>query len=336
MRDIKDITLMWGVDIKEGIGNQYGYYIHNKKLREAVGKKVKLQHNAGTRITDVVFITSPEYFKNKIEDVNTWLFTMFEGTTIPDVYYKQMNKADYLLAPSNWVKSIFNKYFPDEKTFVVNHGVDKEFRYKKRKLPVHRPFRFLWVGAPNPRKGYEEVIAVWQKVFRKIRQVELYVKTTLVNRIERKGNVILDGRKISETALIKLYHSAHCFLFPTRGEGFGLTLAEAMRTGLPCIATNYSGHLDFFDDTVGYPIDYKIGEGKVTFIGENREERTEIAYPDPIQLAETMMDVINNYREALSIGKKANERMKNFTWFKSAKTLLNHIQGVGENNGSRL
>lgn len=43
-----------------------------------------------------------------------------------------------------------------------------------------------------------------------------------------------------------------------RGEGLGLHLAEAMWLGVPCIATGYSGNLDFMDDDnarlVGYDL----------------------------------------------------------------------------------
>ena len=39
-----------------------------------------------------------------------------------------------------------------------------------------------------------------------------------------------------------------CFISLTHGEGYGRPLQEATMTGLPVIASNWSGHLDFLDD----------------------------------------------------------------------------------------
>lgn len=325
MRELKEIKLFWATDIKRNEGNQFGYYVHNKMLREASEKHIQL---VDKDFTDAIYILSPEFFKEKIPGVNTWIFTMFEGTTIPAIYQKQLQKADYLLAPSTWVKALFDKYFPPEKSFVVPHGVSRKFLFKKRVIPQRKPFRFLWVGAPNPRKGYEEVAVVWDAIFKNEPRVELYMKTTLVPGLERKRNVILDGRKLSEKELVDLYLSAHCFLFPTRGEGFGLTLAEAMRTGCPCIATPYSGVTDFFDERVGFPLEYKMGKGKIKFVGDDHEEETEIAYPDPNDLARQMIRVLENYKEASERGERAYRRMLTVNWNNSARRLADVLCGV--------
>jgi glycosyltransferase involved in cell wall biosynthesis len=326
--------LKWGTDIKAtAAGNQYGYYIHNTKLRSAVKLQMALCSDENIA-SDILYIMSPEFFTERPERIVTWLFTMFEGTTIPKQYEKRMRDADCLLAPSTWVAELFSKYFPDKPTFVVNHGVDKKFKFKKRHFPTDKPFRFLWVGAPNPRKGFEEVIVVWRELFEKYRDLELYIKTTgpenwsMSGKVEKKSNVILDGRRLSDKELVRLYHSAHCFLFPTRGEGFGLTLAEAMRTGLPCISTYYSGLTDFFNEKVGYIIKHKMGRGVVKFIGDELEEETGMAFPVVEDLAQKMMDVVSNYSKALKLGGVAHQRIKKYTWWRSATTLLKALQEV--------
>lgn len=50
-----------------------------------------------------------------------------------------------------------------------------------------------------------------------------------------------DWRK---SALLKLYEKCDCFLWPTRGEGWGLPPREAAATGLPVITCAHSGQAD--------------------------------------------------------------------------------------------
>jgi glycosyltransferase involved in cell wall biosynthesis len=51
------------------------------------------------------------------------------------------------------------------------------------------------------------------------------------------GALVLTGA-VSETALINLYRGAAMLVYPSRYEGFGLPVLEAMRCGIPVIAAN--------------------------------------------------------------------------------------------------
>lgn len=309
------------------MGNAYGYRTHNDTLKKYVEKIADILPEAKNSL----LIASPEYYTQRLPGVN-FLFTMFEGTTIPDRYKEFIDKTDYIITPSTWVKALFDRYYDPSKVFVVNHGVEHDFTFKKRKYPKTRPFRYLWVGAPNARKGWEEIIHAWKYAFENDPRVELYIKTTVIDGVQKRKNVILDGRNLDRSELIKLYHDAHCFVFPSRGEGFGLTLAEAMRTGLPCIATYYSGQTDFFDKNVGYPIGYSLGDAEVTYIGDSYKEVTQIAYPHVDEMIRSMVDVRVNYKEALKIGEKASKRIySQFAWPIAARKLVDIIQTHGDN-----
>jgi len=340
MQNINKLKLFWGSSIyQNSVGNGYGYRVHCENMHRELKKLCDLVYSPDAGAEDVLLIASPE-FVNKVPKHTLFLFSMFEGNSIPDEYLKTFKYADYWITPSKWVKKLFDKYFPPKKIFVCNHGVQPIYEYKIRRFPFHplgEKFRYLWVGAPNPRKGYEVVAHVWQKCgFEENPKVELYMKSTMQDGseggIQRNRNVILDRRNVSKKELVDIYHSAHCFLSPSSGEGFNLLLAEAMATGLPCIATYYSGVTDFFDKRVGFPIGYTLGKGKVTFIGDGHEAETMLAYPNADELAIWMVWIYMNYTESLEVGKRASDIIhNNFTWEKSAKTLVNIIKGTKKN-----
>jgi glycosyltransferase involved in cell wall biosynthesis len=51
-----------------------------------------------------------------------------------------------------------------------------------------------------------------------------------------------------------LLASADAFVLPTRGEGWGLPIAEAMAMELPVLVTNYSGPAAFCSEDTAYLI----------------------------------------------------------------------------------
>jgi glycosyltransferase involved in cell wall biosynthesis len=55
-----------------------------------------------------------------------------------------------------------------------------------------------------------------------------------------------------------LISAATAYVSLHRSEGFGLTLAEAMGAGTPCIATSWSGNLDFMTDANSFLVDMEL------------------------------------------------------------------------------
>ena len=48
--------------------------------------------------------------------------------------------------------------------------------------------------------------------------------------------------------ITSFYRGLNCYISCTAGEGFGRTMAEAMACGVPTIASNYSGNLEFMNN----------------------------------------------------------------------------------------
>lgn len=61
----------------------------------------------------------------------------------------------------------------------------------------------------------------------------------------------------AEVAALYRHPQVCCLAAPTRGEGFGLPILEAATSGLPVVATAWSGHTDFLGDLYS-PIQYQL------------------------------------------------------------------------------
>ena len=66
--------------------------------------------------------------------------------------------------------------------------------------------------------------------------------------------VVVLSQELDEVQMPQLYASADAFALPTRGEGWGLPIMEAMAMGLPTIATNWSGPSEFLTQENSFPI----------------------------------------------------------------------------------
>ena len=74
---------------------------------------------------------------------------------------------------------------------------------------------------------------------------------------------ILSG--LSDADMEALYRRADLVALPTRGEGWGRPHVEAMASGTPIVATNWSGPTAYLDASVGFPLAWTglepVGEG---------------------------------------------------------------------------
>ena len=93
----------------------------------------------------------------------------------------------------------------------------------------------LYVGTIEPRKGLDDLLAVWDSLPQPRPRLVLcgdagWGGVTLPNGAEVTGYV-------DRTRLRDLYRGARAFVYPSRYEGFGIPPLEAMACGAPVIAT---------------------------------------------------------------------------------------------------
>ena len=323
------MRIAWATDY-EALGNGYGHTIGNRMGREAA-TRAGLALDPDAEIA--VHHCPPHNFKPIPGKVNVlwfaWEFADFTPTQLEGI-----RRADVAFVTAKFLLDAVGEHAPEVPVYYVPQGIRTEtFPYVQRRRPVGcQPFRFLWLGAPNDRKGWRHVLGAWHSFQRKPR-VELYLKTTFASGALPDGlaggNIIIDTERVSDERLAALYASAHCFLFPSLGEGFGFTLGEAMASGLPCITTLASSLTDLASPREVYPVRHVT---RPCFDVDGLDGKTytlPAAWPDINHLVAQMLEVIRHYPAALKRGKLAARRIRRrFTWRQSGVALREALEEV--------
>ena len=139
-------------------------------------------------------------------------------------------------------------------------------------------FIFLHVSSCFPRKGIDVLLRAWGEAFTSRDDVTLLIKTfpnlhntaqqLLVEARQGKAyypNVVVIEEDLTDGQLKALMEMSHALVAPSRGEGFGLPIAEAMLSGVPVIATAYGGHMDFCDAENTWLVAYQFARAQTHF-----------------------------------------------------------------------
>jgi alpha-1,3-rhamnosyl/mannosyltransferase len=130
---------------------------------------------------------------------------------------------------------------PASKIELVPNGVDPFFSPGGEEGDY-----ILFTGTLEPRKGLDDLLAVWTSLPNAPRLVlagDLGWKTPIRNdpRVEVTGYV-------TRERLRELYRGARAFVYPSRFEGFGIPPLEALACGAPVIATRTGAIPEFAGD----------------------------------------------------------------------------------------
>lgn len=259
------------------------------------------------------------------------LYTMFESTTIPTSWVKHLEKADKVFVPSKFCQKAFKTKGID--TEVIPLGYNHEV-YKFIERPEHKVFTFLHYNAFNMRKGFDLVFKAFTEEFGDNPNVKMVFKTIhtrppfpiLPNQYP---NIEVIKEEYSNAQMLNLLKDADAFVFPSRGEGFGLTPLEALATGLPVLIPNSSGMTEYFDKDYFYEIDVE-GECPSLYQQYDPKDVGNMVEPSLESLKKQMRYVYEHREEAKEKGTKGAEWVKKWTVDNTAKLLAKELKILNE------
>ncbi|PTB98796.1 mannosyltransferase, partial [Marinobacter sp. Z-F4-2] len=227
----------------------------------------------------------------------------WEESGFPAKWVEDFNQAlQGILVTSSHVKKVLIDNGVAVPIAVTGNGVDHWNRItpQKTKRVSDRRFKFLHVSSCFPRKGADRMLEAYGRAFSSRDDVTLVIKTfeNPHNDIHRwleearsksrdfPDVVVLEG-DFTDAELKGLYEQCDSLVAPSRAEGFGLPMAEAMLSGLAVITTNWSGQVDFCTPDTAWLVDYQFERAKSHF----NLFSSVWADPDVGHLASAMRDV---------------------------------------------
>lgn len=241
--------------------------------------------------------------------VHDLIYEIFENTS-PD-YQKIKNNirhvtqnADHIIAISENTKNDIIRFYSIDKNkiSVVYHGYSfYKSQNKKNDISNRTANYFLFVGKRNGYKNFETLVKAISELL--LRENYLLIcagggeagenEKLLLNSFNLQNHVIFMPR-ITDQKLMDLYSNAIAFIFPSRYEGFGIPILEAMSCGCPVLLSNTGSFLEI------------AGDAGIYFDPYNCDS-----------ISDCVHSLINSEEKREHLIKNGYQRVKNFTWEKT-------------------
>lgn len=199
-------------------------------------------------------------------------------------------------------------------------------------------FSFLHVSSCFPRKGIECLLSAYFQSFNADDEVILIIKTfenphnniksilnDFINKNPNAPEVLIIDKELSLSEIKSLYLSSNAVVAPSYGEGFNLTVAEAMRLGVPVITTGWGGQTDFCNASNSWLIDFSF-EYSNTHLGLFSSVW---ARPSVSSLSKLMKECYASPQVVLKQKTQiAKESIMNLTWQSVAKKNIDFVYNL--------
>ena len=251
-------------------------------------------------------------FENKIMSMYRYYqISFYRNLILRFVFIRCLKNTKHIIFLSKYSMKVASNYIKIKNFTIIPHGSDKYFfnvNYKKIIKKKNYQINTLYLSNALMYKNQSKVIEAIFKI-RKRYQINIKLKIVgggsglaLKEMTQAKLKFDKDNKFIKlcgfkkKNQIKKDYQNSHIFIFASSCESFGITLLEAMSTGIPIACSNKSSLPEIIKNNAVY------------FDPENIEE-----------IVGAIMKIIRNNRLRNKISSGAKKRSKYYTWKKSSK-----------------
>lgn len=227
-------------------------------------------------------------------------------------------KAKVIITVSNYTKKRLLEEFPKTRAEIITiyNGINtkefypssqKEIHNFKKKYQLPDKF-FLVVGIGKKHKNLDTLLLALKDLWKNKKihyplvvagvnlKIPNYIKPIFTEEI-KENTIFLPYLTKSELRI--LYSSAFCLIMPSKIEGFGFPLLEAMACGVPTISSNATSLPEIGGDSTIYFDPYSV-----------------------IEIQKSILRIIEDSKLRKELSQKGLKRVKLFSWKNSVNQLI--------------
>jgi glycosyltransferase involved in cell wall biosynthesis len=321
-----------GVDVYDGLDfpPEVRAKMSQGDLDVADGRRIK-------RTNAVGWVSVPTHAKGWHEGQFPFVFTMWEANWLPESFRETLHNFPMIVVPSRQNVELFGEYHPNVRYCPLGIDPDKWHFTERRMGPT---FDVL-VGGSGGRKGLDVAVEAFAKAFPtdswgdgpvprlvlKSPKANLGLPDELRESLPFPSSdrlTVISGRLDPEDE-VALYQSAHVYLQPSRGEGFGLQPLQAIAQGLPTVLTDAHGHEAF--SHLGWPVGYDMVKAGYFIYGDHPDMNW--WEPKVDDIVDHLRSIYDDYDGARAIAARASKEARvEFTWDRTASQFLAALDGA--------
>jgi glycosyltransferase involved in cell wall biosynthesis len=219
-------------------------------------------------------------------------------TSVSLIRRMAVRRASACFCPSEFTAAYAREILKARRVVVTGNGVDS----LETKVVSTKKFDAVFVGRPERGKGIDQLLLAWKQVVlhipganlvivgntkSKSNQAELH---RLISSLKLENNVILTGY-VEDDQVQQFLRESKVFVFPSRREGFGLAVAEAMSAGVACVISDIPALREIFGDSAIL-----------------------VRPEDPDSLASSVLRVLTDEKERSALELKGRELVHQMKW----------------------